>query len=66
MKAISLPVLPPTLLKAFPTPFAAPDIAGPAEDVTRDRPCEAFEVTEEVVSFALEVAFEATSDVDEA
>lgn len=63
---MSLPVLPPTLLNAFPTPCAAPLIAGPADDVTLDRPCEALDVTEDAVSCALDAAFEAASDVDEA
>lgn len=33
------------------TPCAAPLIADPPEELTLDRPCEAFEVTSEAVSF---------------
>lgn len=61
-KAISLPVLPPTLPNAFRAPDNAPLIAGPADEVTLDNPCEALEVADEAVSFA----FEAVSDAVEA
>jgi hypothetical protein len=52
-KEMSLPVLPPTLPRAFLALLAALEIAGPAELVTLDRPSEAFETEDEAVSFAL-------------
>jgi hypothetical protein len=66
MKATSLPVLPPIFPRALPTPLAAPLIAGPAAELTLDRPsealllysaafCDAFEAE----SLAASVAFEA-------
>lgn len=51
-KAMSLPVLPPTLPSAFLALEAAFEMAGPAELVTRDRPSEAFETFADAVSFA--------------
>jgi len=42
--AINLPVRPPMRPKAFPTLFAAPLMAGPADDVTLERPSEAFDL----------------------
>lgn len=44
MKAIKRPVRPPIFPKALPKPLAAPLIAGPAADVTLDRPSEAFDL----------------------
>ena len=41
--AINFPVLPPTFPSALPRVFAAPLIAGPADEVTFDRPSEAFD-----------------------
>ena len=60
------PVLPPTFLSAFPAPWRAPEIAGPAEDVTFDRPSDAFDVADAAASFDFEAACAAASDVDEA
>jgi hypothetical protein len=57
IKAITLPVLPPTFPNAFPSPLAAPAIAGPADDVTRERPWVAFDWKSE----ALCCTFEAVS-----
>ena len=54
MKAINLPVLPPIFPRAFPRPLAAPLIAGPADDVTFDRPSEAFDWNFEAVSDAFD------------
>jgi hypothetical protein len=51
-----LPVLPPTFLSAFPAPWRAPEIAGPAEDVTFDRPSDALDVAEAAASFDFEAA----------
>lgn len=45
-----LPVRPPTLPIALLTLCAAPLTAGPADEVTLERPCEAFEVAFEAVS----------------
>jgi len=66
MKAINLPVLPPIFPKAFPRPLAAPLIAGPAAELTLDRPSEALLLYSEAVcdafdavSLAASVAFEA-------
>lgn len=42
-KAINFPVRPPIFPSAFPRPLAAPEMAGPAADETRDRPSEAFD-----------------------
>lgn len=41
-------------------------IAGPADDVTFDRPSEAFDVADAAASFDFAVACAAASDVDEA
>jgi len=49
---MSLPVLPPTLPRAFLALVAALEMAGPAELVTLERPSEAFETVEEAESFA--------------
>lgn len=49
-KDIILPVRPPMLPIALLTPCAAPLTAGPADEVTLERPCEAFEVAFEAVS----------------
>jgi hypothetical protein len=66
MKAINRPVRPPIFPRAFPTPLAAPLRAGPAAEVTFERPSEALllyspAVCEalEAVSLAVSVAFEA-------
>ena len=63
MNPMSRPVLPPIRPRAFPTLFAAPLMAGPADDVTFDRPSEAFDLNSvavceafEAVSFAASVA----------
>lgn len=40
---MNLPVLPPIFPKAFPRFLAAPEIAGPADEVTRERPSLAFD-----------------------
>ena len=55
---------PPILSSALPTPCAAPLSAGPAEDVTLDRPVEAFDWTVEAVSFDFVAASLAASVVD--
>lgn len=68
MNPMRRPVLPPTRPRAFPTLFAAPLIAGPADDVTLDRPSEAFDLYSpavcevfEAASFTAPEAFEAVS-----
>jgi hypothetical protein len=61
-KEMSLPVRPPTLLRAFRALDAAFEIAGPAELVTLVRPSEAFDTVDEAVS----LAFAAVSAVVEA
>jgi len=62
------PVRPPTRPSAPETPFAALAMAGPAADVTRDRPCWAFTVYSDAVADALLAACLAVSpalvDVD--
>lgn len=55
--AISLPVRPPIRPRALPTLFAAPLRAGPADDVTLERPSEAFDL----YSVAVSEAFDAVS-----
>lgn len=64
-KAMSLPVRPPTLLRIPFTLCAAPFKAGPAEEVTLERPSEAFEVTFEAASFDLVAVFEAACAASE-
>ena len=59
---MTFPVLPPTFLRALPRPWAALEMAGPADEETRDRPSDAFEAAEEAASPALEAA----SEVEEA
>lgn len=54
MKAIKRPVLPPILPNALPTRLAAPLIAGPAEEVTLDRPSDALLLYSEAVSEAFD------------
>ena len=61
---INLPVRPPILPSALLTPRAAPLIAGPAADVTRVSPWEAFDCTFVAVSLDLDAASEAFSVVD--
>jgi len=61
MKAISLPVLPPIFPRAFPSPLAALPIAGPAEEVTLDKPSEAFDWKPDAVSDAFAAVFFAAS-----
>jgi hypothetical protein len=63
---MNLPVRPPILFNAFPAPLAAPLSAGPAELVTRERPCEALLTVEEPPSCALAAALDAASEVEEA
>ena len=58
-KDISFPVLPPIFPNCLLSPCAAPLTAGPAEEVTLERPCEAFDCALEAVSFDLEAALEA-------
>ena len=48
---INFPVLPPILPSVLLTLCAAPLRAGPAEEDTLERPCEAFDVAMEAVSF---------------
>ena len=64
-KAMSLPVRPPTLLRTSFTLCAAPLKAGPAEEVTLERPSEALEVIFEAASFDLAVVFEAACAASE-
>lgn len=69
VKEINLPVRPPTLLTTPLTLCAAPLRAGPAEEVTLDRPSEALDDIFEAVSFdfvAVSEAACAASDVVEA
>lgn len=66
VKAINRPVLPPTFLRAFPAPWTAPEIAGPADDVTFDSPSDAFDVADAAASFDFDAACAADSVVDEA
>lgn len=60
-KATNRPVRPPTRPRALPTLFAAPLIAGPAEEVTRERPSEAFDLYFAAVSDAFEAVSFAAS-----
>jgi len=61
-KAISLPVRPPILLNAPPTPCIAPAIAGPAAEVTLDNPSEAFDVAEVAASVTLAAAWDVVDE----
>lgn len=54
MKAISLPVLPPIRPRALLNPFAAPLIAGPAAELTLERPSEALLLKSDAVSDAFD------------
>ena len=58
---ISLPVRPPILPTALPTPCAAALRPELADDVTRERPCDAFDCTLERVSFDFAAVVEAVS-----
>lgn len=58
----TFPVLPPALFRVLPRPEAALEMAGPAEEETRERPSWALEAEEEADS----VALEAVSEVEEA
>lgn len=62
---MSLPVRPPILFRTPFTRCAAPLKAGPAEEVTLERPSEAFEVIFETASFDLAAVFEAACTVSE-
>lgn len=57
---------PPTLDKAFCADAAAFETEDPAELVTLDRPCEAFDTVLSAVSLAFDAASLAFSVVDEA
>ena len=61
MNLIILPVLPPIFPKTLLTRCAAPLNAGPADEVTLDRPCDAFDVTFEAESFALVAVLDTAS-----
>lgn len=61
MKEISLPVRPPIPPSALETFCAAPLRAGPAVDVTLDRPCEALEVALDAASLDLLAVLAAAS-----
>lgn len=63
-KDITLPVRPPILLIALLALCAAPLIAGPADEVTLERPPEAFEVAFEAVSLVLVAVSLAASVVE--
>jgi len=65
-KAISLPVRPPIRPRALVIPCAAPLIAGPADDVTRESPSEALDFTDEADAEAFEAAEDAASVAFEA
>lgn len=56
---MSLPNLPPIRFTELLIPCAAPLRAGPADEVTLDRPREAFDVASEAVSFPFAAVFEA-------
>lgn len=56
-----MPVLPPTFPSALETPLAALLIAGPADEVTLERPSEAFDLYSEAVSDAFEAVSFAAS-----
>ena len=56
---MSLPVRPPIFPRALLTPCPALLSAGPADEVTRVRPCEAFDVALEAASFDLVAVLEA-------
>lgn len=58
---MSLPVRPPIFPRALLTPCPALLSAGPADEVTRVRPCEAFDVALEAASFDLVAVLEAAS-----
>jgi hypothetical protein len=62
MNAISFPVRPPIRPNALPTLFAAPVIAGPADDVTLERPSEAFDLYFAAVWEAFEAVCFAASE----
>ena len=57
----SRPVLPPILPSVLPTPCATPVIADPADDVTLERPCVAFEVVSDADSLTFAAVFDAAS-----
>ena len=63
-KDITLPVRPPMLPIILLTRCAAPLTAVPADELTLERPCEAFEVTFEAVSLELAAASLAASVVE--
>ena len=58
---MSLPVRPPIFPRALLTPCPALLRAGPADEVTRERPSDAFDVALEAVSFDLVAVVEAAS-----
>lgn len=58
-KPINLPVRPPIRFRALLADLAAPVMMGLAEDVTRDKPSEAFDVATEVAAAALEAPVDA-------
>ncbi len=64
MKDINLPVRPPILPSVLLIRCAAPLKAGPPEEVTLERPSEAFEVTSEAFSFDFAAVFFAASVVE--
>jgi len=66
MNAINLPVLPPIFPRALPTPLAAPLIAGPAAELTLDRPSEALLLYSAAVCDAFEAESFAASEAFEA
>lgn len=61
MKAINRPVRPPIFPRALEALLAAPLIAGPAAEVTLDRPSEAFDRYSAAVSDAFDAVFFAAS-----
>lgn len=56
---MSLPVRPPIFPRALLTPWPTLPRVDPADEVTRDRPCEAFDVALEAASFDLLAVLEA-------
>lgn len=61
-KPITLPVRPPTLPRALDRPLAAPVIAGPAAEVTRDRPSVALDLYSAAEFLAASAVFCAVDD----
>lgn len=61
MNEMTLPVRPPIRPNALPTLFAAPLSAGPADEVTLERPSDAFDVVAEAALLTFEAPADAAS-----